>query len=105
MKYKLLAWVGDKPKLVDFECKGNITDEFSDLYSILNSCPSIIYPKDERIKEYSDIAYKHFGKLFGCKREVFEYRGHFEASKYEDKTKEPSESIEDILKEINKGER
>lgn len=104
MRYKLLAWVGDKPKLVDFECDGDITDEFPDLYSVLNSCPPIIDPKDEKIKVYNDIAYKHFGKLFGCKREDFEYRGHFEASKYEDKVKESNVTIEDILKEINKGD-
>ena len=50
MRYKLLAWVGDKPKLVDFECDGDITDEFPDLYSVLNSCPPIINPKDEKNK-------------------------------------------------------
>ena len=104
MKYKLLAWVEDKPKLVDFECDGDITDEFPDLYSVLNSCPSIIDSQDEKIKVYSDIAYKHFGKLFGCDREDFEYRGYIEADEYDRKTKEEVRPMEDILKEINKGE-
>lgn len=105
MKYKLVARIGDKHKLVDFECVGNIRDEFPDLFTIFGSESSIVDAKDERLDLYNNIAYKHFGKLFQCERCEFDYCGYMEADEYDRKTKQPPKPMEDILKEINKGDK